>query len=514
MSAPPPPSGETAPGGVPILLITVVGALLALRIALSATMHLTEDEAYYRLWSMAPAFGYYDHPPMIAWWIWLGRHIGGDNPLGVRLLPILASGATSFLVFDLARLAGADSRTAQRAGVWFNAMPLVAAGGLLAVPDAPASLFWSLTLWCVLKAARGGRLAWWLAAGAAAGLAALSKYSALFLAPGIWLWFAWTPAGRQRLRTPGPWLAAMVATAVFALNLAWNADHHWLTFTKQFGRVAASRLAPRYLVEFVATQALLINPLIAMFAVRGWRRWTPPFVPWGKGAVAPPPRGDGVDLLPFVATSAPFIVYLVVHSLHDRVQAHWPAPVYPAIAVCAAVAAARVEGAWRRLRTATPIFGLAVGAAAMALVFLPAGILGRRLDVTLPLRGWPAFAGRVEAARAMHGAAWVGTTSYGLAAELADEPALQAPVLQISERDRYLGLPMGAAPDLSRPGLLIDLTRRIDLAALGRCFEQVQPLGPLIRGATAEAAGKSYTAVLVSGSRRDVVREGCWPVGG
>ena len=56
------------------------------------------------------------------------------------------------------------------------------------MPDAPASLFWAVTLWrCAVPgdARRGG---WWLAAGVAAGLAVLSKYSALFLAPGVLLW--------------------------------------------------------------------------------------------------------------------------------------------------------------------------------------------------------------------------------------------------------------------------------------------------------------------------------------
>ena len=182
-------SAETRP---PWRFFLIVAAILAARVAVAANLHLTEDEAYYRLWSMAPAFGYYDHPPMIAWWIAAGRALVGDSPLGVRLLPSLASAATSMLVFDMARLAGADRATAERAGLWFNATLLVACGGFLAVPDAPAALFWALTLWSVLKATRSGSIAWWLAAGAAAGLATLSKYSALFLGPGT-LCSGWRP---------------------------------------------------------------------------------------------------------------------------------------------------------------------------------------------------------------------------------------------------------------------------------------------------------------------------------
>ncbi len=325
MSAPPSPSGEPSEAGrgVPAGLTLVIVVMMALRLIVAGQVHLTEDEAYYRLWSMAPALGYYDHPPMIAWWIWLGRHIAADNALGVRLIPILGSAVTSLLVFDMARLAGANRRLAGQAGVWFNAMWLVAAGGFLATPDAPASLFWASGLWAALRAMRGPAIRWWLAAGAAAGLACLSKYSSLFLAPGMVLWLAWTREGRAVLRTPGPWLAAAIAVAIFGFNVEWNATHGWLTFHKQFGRVAASRFATRYLAEFLGGQFLLLNPLIAIFAGAGtWRALR---------------REDSpIDLTAFVATSAPLIAYLLIHSLHDRVEAHWPAPIYPALAVCAA----------------------------------------------------------------------------------------------------------------------------------------------------------------------------------
>jgi hypothetical protein len=493
------PHDAVPPSRAPIALFAVLAALLALRIIVGGAVHLTEDEAYYRLWSMTPAFGYYDHPPMIAWWIWAGRHIAGDSALGVRLGPILGAAATSLLVYDLALQAGGGARTAQRAAIWYNAMPLIAGGGFLAVPDAPASLFWTLTLCCAFRALRAHSIVWWLAAGAAAGLALLSKYSALFLGPGIFLWLVYSSKNREQLRAPGPWLAAIIAAAIFGLNVAWNAEHHWLTFAKQFGRVAATHLAPGYLAEFAASQLLLVNPLLAVFLLRRPRGVR------GVGAAG------GADIVPFVATSAPFVAYLVIHSLHDRVQAHWPAPVYPALAICAAAAAARVDGArvWARLRTAVPIAGFAICALALALALAPGGVLGPKLDPALPVRGWPDFASRLERLRTGHAAAWVGTVSYGVAAELADEPGLHAPVLQLAERDRYEGLNLGAAPDLARPGLVVDLLRRVDLPALGRCFAQVRPLGVLARGAGAGSPGKAYAVVLVSAPLRDVLGQGC-----
>ena len=60
-------------------LAAVVVATLTVRLVVGALGPLTEDEAYYLLWSMKPAFGYFDHPPMIAWWIWPGRQLAGDT---------------------------------------------------------------------------------------------------------------------------------------------------------------------------------------------------------------------------------------------------------------------------------------------------------------------------------------------------------------------------------------------------------------------------------------------------
>ncbi len=469
--------------------------MLGLRIGLASALPLTEDEAYYRLWAQAPAPGYYDHPPMVAWQIGLGIRLAGDTALGARIGAILGSAMLGFLVLDMARLAGTGQRLAERAAIWYTIMLLPAAGGLLAVPDGPAALFWSLALWASLRAARGGMLAWWLAAGAAAGLATLSKYSALFLGPGVLIWLASTPKGRGILATPGPWVALAVAAALFSLNVVWNAQHHWLTFAKQFGRITPHGLAPRYLVEFLGTQVLLIGLPMAPFL--------------GRLLLQPRRAEPGApDAWPFLASSLPFLGYLTLHSLHDRIQAHWPAPIYPALALCAAFAAERPGRGWAILRGAVAPIGLGVCAVAIALVVLPMAGVPLAFDPALPLRGWPRFADALEAARRRAGAGWVGTTSYGLAAQLSDQPIITVPVLQISERARWTGLGRGPWADLSRPGLLTDLTRRIDRSTLERCFAVVRPLGVLDRGLPGEKT-KTYAVFLVASPRRDVLASGC-----
>jgi len=495
MSAPPSPSGE-APGWdrTWVQLVGFVAGVLILRLLVAAWIPLTEDEAYYRLWAQAPALGYFDHPPVIAWWIWLGVRVIGDTALGVRLLPSLGCAAITFLIFDLGRVLGADRATALRGAIWYNATLLVAAGAFLAIPDAPAALFWTASLWCVARTGPRGAWSWWLGAGVAAGLAALSKYSALFLGPGVFLWLVLRPEGRRALLTPWPWLALVIGLGIFSFNVGWNAHHHWQTFAKQFGRIAPRHFAPGNLADLLVTQFLLLNPLIAIWLLRAGS-------PWSGLA------GAKVRLLSLSAV--PFAAYLLVHALHDRVQPHWPAPLYANLAVIAAFAANDIpsRGLWGRLRFATPLFAAGVCAIAVIVFILPETGAPLPLDPARQVRDWADFSRRLEDARTAAGAGWIGTTSYGLAAELLDEPQIHAPILQIRERDRWNGLPASGA-SLARPGIIVDLTRRLRPADLAGCFSKVEDLGVIRRAAPGEK-GLIYRVLRVVGPRRDIVSEGC-----
>src|SRR5262249_49390464 len=149
----------------------------------------------------------------------------------------------------------------------------------------------------------------------------------------------------------------------------------------------------------------------------------------------------------------------------------------------------------------------AVAAAAAVIVALPEPTPLRSLDPTLALRGWPAFARDVEALRQRTGAAWVGTESYGVYAQLENEDAVGAPVLHLIERDRYRGAG-GLQPDFARAGLVVDIARRMRPKDVGRCFSSVVPVADLDR-AGGLSHNQRYSAFLVSGPKRDVWTIGC-----
>src|SRR5271156_5982491 len=317
-----------APLAAPRLMIVAAAAcvaLLAAQLWLIGRVELTFDEAYYTLWSRNLAWGYLDHPPMIAVWIRASTILFGPSEFGVRALSTLVFAAQPALIGVIAwRLFGSREVAALAALLWVS-MPLVAAAPL-ATPDAPLTIFWTLALAGLVEVWRGRSLGW-IAVGLALGLGLLSKFTAVFLGAGIVLAMLATPSLRSWFFRPAPYLAALGALAVFSPFLVWNAEHGWATFTKQFGRVPPHGFAPRYLLEFLGSQIGLMNPLIAVAAALGSARRT---------STQPDREARGLLL----ATVAPAAAYFFVHALHDRVQGNWPAPLYPALAILAA------RGAW------------------------------------------------------------------------------------------------------------------------------------------------------------------------
>ena len=61
------------------MIVVGAAALVALRLLAAYFVPLNPDEAYYFLWSRFPAWSYFDHPPMVAWWIAAGTAIFGER---------------------------------------------------------------------------------------------------------------------------------------------------------------------------------------------------------------------------------------------------------------------------------------------------------------------------------------------------------------------------------------------------------------------------------------------------
>src|SRR5262245_3975800 len=308
-------------------LLAAMLALALVRVWLAASLGLTEDEAYYRLWALAPAKSYLDHPPMTGWMIALGRWVAGESELGIRLPAILASLVGPLVLWRTASILFGP--IVARRAVWIAlAMPLLAVGGVIMTPDTPSVLFWGLAGWALAELYVSRNANWWLVVGLTAGLGLLSKYSNLFVGASILLWLLLLPGNRPWLRSWQLWAGGALACLLALPVVLWNLEHDWASFAKQFGRVGRGQTVTlAYLGELLGGALGLMSPIIAVLAVLGLVRLV-------RSATK---ERDAISAL-LVSGMLPFLAYLLLHSLQDRVQPNWVAPLYPSFALCAAIA--------------------------------------------------------------------------------------------------------------------------------------------------------------------------------
>lgn len=480
------------------VVATILSLLTLVRLWAAAYAGLAPDEAYYWLWSQTPALGYPDHPPMVAWWIWLSTRVLGDTAIGVRMPPILSALVTSLAVFGTARLLFSSYSIALRAVLWFNAMILIGVGTIFSTPDAPSTMFWALTVWALSAIWRTERPQLWLLVGLFAGLGCVSKYTNFFLGPGILVWLLIHPAMRRWLHSPWLWAGGLIALVVFMPVLQWNAEHGWISFSKQFGRLAANQITLRYLGEFLLSQAGLLNPIIAFFAI--------------LAAVVTLTRRKEVQPNPcllLLAILAPLVVYMIVHAFHDRVQANWLAPIYPQLAIIAAAYAENQNAPRRRVWLARAVVPLGIVVSVASLLYL-ADPVELPLPIQSPvdrLEGWQDFASIIERLRRRSGASWIATANYDVNAELAFYDRGREPVREIVERERY----DSNALDLSLPNqraLLILSERQKASGRYDHCFAIVEPITVVSRRSVNGLVDR-YIVQSVMSAPADILSAGC-----
>ena len=106
------------------------------------------------------------------------------------------------------------------------------------------------------------QIVWWLGVGVSCGLGLLSKYTMIMLPAGLGLLMLIVPPFRHHLRTPWPWLAALLAGAIFSPNLWWNAAHQFISFqhTSEIAHLDRSLFHPEQLLLFILAQIMVLVP--------------------------------------------------------------------------------------------------------------------------------------------------------------------------------------------------------------------------------------------------------------
>ena len=212
-----------------LLLSFIVRAFVA------GFIELGNDEVYYWTYAKFPDWSHFDHPPMVGLVIQfftLNLRLGTE--FFIRLGPVVFGTVSTWLMFLIGRKIK-DPLTGFYAALLFTAsIYCFILSGTFILPDAPQVLFWLLSIWILLQCLPDEDLSkksrsMLLLAGAAVGLALLSKYHSMFIVAGVF--FYMLLYNRKWFGAKEAYLAIIIALILFIPVILWNWENSFVSFS-------------------------------------------------------------------------------------------------------------------------------------------------------------------------------------------------------------------------------------------------------------------------------------------
>lgn len=288
------------------------------------------DENYYWVYSRFPAWGYFDHPPMVAWLIRAGQSVL-PGFLGMRILFVILSAFTFMIVWELTR------KYYENALLYWLIILSVAMFipyTLVAVPDVPLLFFTALFLLIyrefLEKNSTGMAV---LLAISAAGMV-YSKYHAFLVLLLVVL------SNIKVLKNWKMWMAGILALLLLVPHFYWQYSEGFPSF--RYHLVDSHKTA----YKFEVTLSYLINQIVL----------TGPFIGWFLLYAATKARlsGDFGRTLKFIFLGV-FLFFLLV-TFGGDIEPHWALAGYlPMVILSMAYLGGHPR--WRSLIMKIAVFG-------------------------------------------------------------------------------------------------------------------------------------------------------------
>ena len=221
------------------------------------------DETYYSLFADHLDWGYFDHPPAIAFWVWTGKQIVGGS-LGIRLFSILLLPPTLWLFWKALPL---DKRQSDPFFFLLIAasVPYVQITGFVATPDTSLLFAYALLLFAYQAFIKNRGVGETLLLALAMALAMYSKYHAVLFI------FLLIGANPRQLLTPKFYIAGVLALALYLPHLCWEYQHDWVSI--RYHLFERSRVFDWHnVIEYVWNIPVSYNPLLVIPLIYFWVR--------------------------------------------------------------------------------------------------------------------------------------------------------------------------------------------------------------------------------------------------
>lgn len=254
----------------------LIGANTLIRLVIANNTGLGTGEAYYARGALDLQLSYFDQPPLFLWLSGLSTKLFGVNNLALRLPALMFFIGTQWLLFLITKRffnswAGFFALLTLNLSFVFT-VPVAA----WFQPDAPLMFFWLLSCYFLVKlffsdeqlepeklANTKNAYFWWICFGVSLGLTILSKYHAVLLVAGAFIFAVLDPRQQRWFRHPGPYLAMVIALVISLPVIIWNYENDWISFTFQGSRAGSGQsfeLRPDRFLRSVIGQSLWLAP--------------------------------------------------------------------------------------------------------------------------------------------------------------------------------------------------------------------------------------------------------------
>jgi len=257
------------------VLILILAVILVIRISFIGVMGLMPQDAYYFFYSEHPALSYYDHPPAVAFLLWSFTALLGKKVFVIKLAASFVTLLTLFSFYKLSRYF-LDADGVVKANVLLFSTTMISILSLVVTPDVPLMLFWTLSLITLYFAIFQNKKVYWLWSGILMGLAFDSKYTALFLPFGVFLFLLLTPSYRKMLLSPWLYACMLLFIATISPVVIWNVQHDFASFRFQSvsraGEMNDIHISLKNFFGVIGHQAFLLIPVLFFSMLLGiWK---------------------------------------------------------------------------------------------------------------------------------------------------------------------------------------------------------------------------------------------------
>ena len=280
-------------------LVLFLTAWTLLNLFQAANTVLLNDEAYYWAYSNFLAWGYFDHPPMIAALIKAGFFLL-HNELGVRFFILILNALTIVIIYSL---------LPRRNDILFYAIvcsiAVLQIGGFIAVPDIPLIFFVALFFLAYKNFLSSYSWRNTIFLGIVMALMLYSKYH------GVLVILFTIISNPSLLKNSKAYVAVVIGALLFVPHLYWEYQHGFPSIQYQLFERNESTYRLKKVIEYVEGQVLFAGPLM------GW------LLLWGAFVY----RSENLFERALKFSMIGIYVFFLFSNLKGKVEANWTVPI-------------------------------------------------------------------------------------------------------------------------------------------------------------------------------------------